>query len=361
MNHRNENHHVVIRTVSKPPKEYKTGEDFRTFVNRFNIYCDLNNIPQEQKTSLLFTLLDTNAFTLATNLRIEDLEDYPRAVEILIRKFESPAGALGNQIRLNNRKQLRNESLIDYFDALCILAQRTNMDQDTQHTKIIETIMDNATDPYVRNKILKLVAQAQDDNWQQEGLWQEFKEKIHALEKIRTLKNYNNLTTPTCSQSYDSDITLLAQRVQALLENPSKNSPTRPEKSNHRATSIPNHHNNSGTVFTPQFRRNFSNQYAYNNTPNYNSNFNLRRFHNNKFRGRFPNQNNRNFPTYFNNRNVYHRENLNRFRHTFSPYQSSYNHMFTRGWTNPRNDPTPRAQPKNFGCGAGVIPRASFA
>ena len=118
------NEPIVMRTWAKPPKEFKYGTDFRTYVQRFELYANLNHIPQAQRASVLLSLLDSHAFNIAQNLSERERADYRRLVAQLTQKFDSPAGELGNQIRLNNRPQLINESLIDYLDALSQLAQR---------------------------------------------------------------------------------------------------------------------------------------------------------------------------------------------------------------------------------------------
>ena len=46
---------IILRTFGKPPKTYNTGEDFRAYVARFQVYADLNNIPEPQRGPLLLT------------------------------------------------------------------------------------------------------------------------------------------------------------------------------------------------------------------------------------------------------------------------------------------------------------------
>ena len=133
---------VIMRAYAKPPKEYKYGSDFRNYLAKFQLYCNLNNIPQPQKAPLLLTLLDAHSFNIANNLHLGDLANFNQVAARLTQKFDSPAGELGNQIRLNSRSQLLNESRTDYLDALTQLAQRTNLEAETQHSKIIETMLE---------------------------------------------------------------------------------------------------------------------------------------------------------------------------------------------------------------------------
>jgi len=189
-----ENEPIVMRSWAKPPKEYRYGTDFRTYVQRFELYANLNRIPLAQRAPLLLTLLDTHAFNIAQNLTARERGDYGRLVAQLTQKFDSPAGELGNQIRLNNRPQLINESLIDYLDALRQLAQRTQLNADTQHTKIMESMMENVNDPRVRQKILKFIAVAHEEHWDQDRLWHHFVEKVRQLEKMKTLANCTKIT-----------------------------------------------------------------------------------------------------------------------------------------------------------------------
>src|SRR6266853_4489039 len=90
---------VIVQTYAKPPKEYKFGSDFRTYIARFELYCQLNNIPDANRAPLLFTLLDTQAFNIARNLQIRNMNDYRQVTAKLIEKFEPiraqpPAGEL---------------------------------------------------------------------------------------------------------------------------------------------------------------------------------------------------------------------------------------------------------------------------
>src|SRR5271156_6698433 len=100
------NQPIVLRSFGKCPREYKTGEDFRAYIARFTMYCDLNNIPIPRRGPLLLTLLDNRAFDSAHNLQIEDLENFAQVREQLITRFDSPAGEIGNQFKLTNRKQM---------------------------------------------------------------------------------------------------------------------------------------------------------------------------------------------------------------------------------------------------------------
>jgi len=146
------------------------------------LYCDLNHIPDLNRAPLLFILLDTQAFNAAQNLHLPGLDDYQQVALALLEKFDSPAGELGHQIRLNNRKQSPNETLSAYLDALTQIAKRTNLDQQTQHNKIIETMLDNAMDPQNKRKILKFMTTAQEQHWDQDQIWENFQQKIKTLE-----------------------------------------------------------------------------------------------------------------------------------------------------------------------------------
>jgi hypothetical protein len=342
-----EGNQIIIRTLSKPPKEYKEGQDFRIFAEKFHLYCELNQIPMETRAQLLLTLLDGRSFRLANNL---GLDDYQELVEALTRKFDSPAGELGNQIKLNNRKQKYSESLSEYLDALCLLAQRTNLEIQGQHQKIIETIMENANDPKVREKILKLLAHAQERHWEDDALWHAFKQKIESLEKIRALKQFTN--TP---DSGTSEINTLTQKVNELLNKKepvnsqkqptSKYDFTPPSKqtyvnSSHNRWQQPYYHKNHTPPTYPNRRDDFVFSYLPNrgrNNPYFQHHYNPNFRHQNFFR-----------------------TNHHRIQGQ-SPYMQPYHPTFrARPWFS-RNVTTPRYQPKNSGCGAGDIAETTLA
>ena len=147
------NRRLVLRSLSKPPKEFKFGTNFLEFLDRFKYYCALNNIPDEQKGVLLLTLLDSHSFQIVSNMNL-DLLHFDRVGQKLTEKFDSPAGELGNKIGLNSRHQLVNESPVEFLDALIQLAHRTELDLPAQHAKIIEVMMENTNDTGVREKIV---------------------------------------------------------------------------------------------------------------------------------------------------------------------------------------------------------------
>ena len=184
----------IIRTLAKPPKEYKFGSDFRTFLDRFNLYCGLNHIGDAQKGPLLFTLLDTHSFTIAHNIQINNMHDYDFIVQQLLEKFDSPAGELGNTMRLNGRHQLLNETPMEYLDALTQLARRTHLNIPSQRTKIIEITMENTNDPEVKTKIIKLLTKGHEQEWNPKRTWHAFEHLIKNLQQIRTITDYSKHT-----------------------------------------------------------------------------------------------------------------------------------------------------------------------
>ena len=68
--------HIILRTFGKCPKIFKFGDDFRAYMDRFNIYADMNNIPNNQRAPLLLTLLDDHSFNIASNLQLENFQNY---------------------------------------------------------------------------------------------------------------------------------------------------------------------------------------------------------------------------------------------------------------------------------------------
>jgi hypothetical protein len=205
---------LILRSFGKCPKTYKTGEDFRGYITRFQLYADLNNIPEQQRGPLLITLLDNHSFDTVTAMQLPNFNNFDRLRDLLIAKFDLAAGQLGNQLRLNARKQLPNESISDYLDSLSQLATRTNLDVEVQHTKIIETIMTNARDPKIRNKVLKFVSQIQDDHLDDRERWQTFVALIEQLNKMQALQSYTSSTDLT----KESDIVCeLSRKIDTLM------------------------------------------------------------------------------------------------------------------------------------------------
>src|SRR5438477_6388668 len=210
-----EGHPIILRSLGKCPKNYNFGDDFRAYVARFTMYANLNNIPHEQRAQLLFTLLDNKSFDVANNLGLHNLHEFNRVVERLISKFDPPAGELGSQLRLNSRKQLIHESLTDYFDALLLLARKTNLNEEAQHTKIIETVFTGAQDPAVRKKVIKFIAHAQDQQLTNQEKWFQFNALIKQITKLNALEAY----TTTSQLLKDSEtVAVLNNKLDNLLK-----------------------------------------------------------------------------------------------------------------------------------------------
>ena len=113
-------------------------------------------------------------------------------VELLTQKFDSPAGEIGNVFRLNGRKQLINESLSDYLEALMMLARKTNINEDEQHNKIIDTVLEHAKEPKIRKKVLKWVSKAHELHYDDEERWRHFNELIKGINKLAALEAYTS-------------------------------------------------------------------------------------------------------------------------------------------------------------------------
>jgi len=310
---------VVMRTYAKPPKEYKFGTDFRTYLARFILYCNLNRIPEQQRGPLLFTLLDSHSFNIANNLQIHNMRDFEQVVEQLTQKFDSPAGELGNQIRLNNRKQLLNESLTDYLDTLIQMGQLTAMDNNTQHEKVMETMLEHCSDPDVKQKILKVISRAQDEHWDPDRKWENFLDKIKFLEKMKALGNYAK-TAPLPSEignDWEDKINQLSEKIQNL-------------------TVVRNNSQNKGKQMNPQHNRSLNppaKEYNNQNFRNFPTNNNWR--NNNRpyrtFNSRFQR------PNYFSPRSSYTNYQSPNFRYqrNYTPRINNFNTNYRQSTLNP--------------------------
>jgi hypothetical protein len=360
----NEDHRpIVMRSFGKCPKSFSLGENFRSFIDRFRMYSDLNQIPVNQRGPLLFTLLDNKAFDTASNLQLDHLENFNHLVEQLIIKFDSPAGAMGNQFKLNSRKQKLNESLLDYMEALMTLARTTNLEGEAQQTKIIETMFEHSRDPKVRSKILKFLNQAQEYHWDDDHRWVQFVELITRINKLSALEAYT-----ATSRNFESDSVFeLSKKVDSLMAMQQKQNASKPEvkllpptTSNPPSSQIQWTPTSESQVFnnSPRFQpqnSNFSqkvqtNQNGYYNPP-FQSNNNARVYNNRSYDsyGNYHNQQNFNprdqFSQNWNTRNRFPQNRNVQVNYKppfqrFTPYFRNYN--------NYRYNPYQNYQPNTF-------------
>ena len=114
--------------------------------------------------------------------------------------------------------------LTDYLDELIHLAQRTEMDQQTQHTKIIESMLENVNQPEIRKKIFKFLSTAQDGHWDAARLWHQFVIKIKTWQKLQSLDLYA-ITSEASAETSNINMLELAENVQKIkwAENSSVN------------------------------------------------------------------------------------------------------------------------------------------
>jgi hypothetical protein len=283
-------------------------------------------------------------------LQLHNLHEFNRIVERLISKFDPPAGELGTQLRLNSRKQLINESLTDYFDALLLLARKTNLNEEAQHTKIIETVFTGAQDPAVRKKIIKFIAHAQDQQLTNQEKWFHFNALIKQITKLNALEAY----TTTSQLFKDSEtVAVLNNKLDNLIKcqqklgncsiNAEKESLPRQNYQNEPRSQLSGYRNASGysprNNYSQYHNSQFSNQSHSNNNHLSSNNMNYQKHY---YDSRQPWSNNRNFTNsnYQNSRPVFYPHHSfyagNRFSRQhlqprqYQPQYSSFNKQYDR-------------------------------
>ena len=283
------------------------------------------------------------------------------------RQFDSPAGPLGNQFRLNNRKQLPNESLSDFVDALKLIAQGSTWNPEEQQLKIIETTLENANEPIIKNKLLKLLSQAQDEHWNIGRKWNRFNEKIKNLDKFKALEQYSKIDNPEISKDSQA-IFQLSQQVQALMALQKSNKPNDQVNARRVDTSRDDSLNNNNQHKPDQFAQK-QNQPSQSNFQNRNWNNGSTGYSNNQmqpFRNRYFQNNwysNRSYfrpSAPFNNQrfNSYQRSNFGpnfQFRNNFRSNNNQNFRFPQRQYYQPSRDYQRFPNSKNANGGAGQI------
>jgi uncharacterized protein YcgL (UPF0745 family) len=206
-----------VRIIGKCPKSYQLSQDFRTFVAKFRLYCNLNLVPEAQRATLLFTLLDGQAFEIATTMQFENMNNFEHVAEALIQKYENPSGSMGHLFKLNARKQLHSESLQEYLQALTQLAQKTTLNEEAQHNKIIEQVMNNASCDKVKLKVIKFLSTAQQQQLDHQETWTNFQELIHRIAKYSELERYSGRDVEP--DPFSEKIFQLTTKINELMAN----------------------------------------------------------------------------------------------------------------------------------------------
>src|SRR5271156_2202513 len=214
-------HRPVFRNLGKCPKSFQKGMDFRAYLAKFRLYCNLNHIQEAQRAPLLFTLLDGEAFDTVTSMQIRNMENFNRVSEQLVQKFENPAGSMGHLFKLNNRKQMFAETLLEYFQALIQLAMKTNLDEQGQRNKVIELIMNNSKDSKTKMKVINFLSTVQELHLDDQEKWTNFKALIHRMAKYSELEKYSDKVTD--AEGLDHKIFLLNQQLEKLNSNTCQN------------------------------------------------------------------------------------------------------------------------------------------
>ena len=107
--------------------EFRPGADrLSVYLERFDLYCTTNSVPDAKKVSLLLTVIGGQVYTLLYDLFAPDspaTKDYAAIVEKLKTHFEpKPTNVLTHRYTFHRRNQGPNESIADYVAELRRLA-----------------------------------------------------------------------------------------------------------------------------------------------------------------------------------------------------------------------------------------------
>ena len=190
-------------------------------------------------------------------------------------------------------------------------------------------MMEHSSDPYVKQKILKFISQAQDEHWAPDRKWNQFVEKIKRLEKIKALGNYAKIATasPEPNNDWEDKINQLSEKVQnlAITRN---NLQCKEKQTNPQHNRSPNP---PAKVYNNQNFQNFPrNNFNWRNNGQYGT-YNLRFQRPNNFSPRYPYTNyrptnfsyQRNYPPRINNFNTNYRQSTPK-SFTHNPYFNNY-------------------------------------
>jgi hypothetical protein len=251
----------------KPPRQYKTTDDFHNFINRTEFWFTLTQVPIPQRAPVLLTLLDDHAFEIASGLELGDLREYDNVKARLLERFAAAAGPIGYRTKLKNRLQLSTETPREFLERITVLADKCQYTQEEKRNKILETLTDNTRDQEVRDALLKLKIRIPVDRWNTVEAYNLAIDKINDLEKRMSLATINKVSKLRVAMA-----TIHEETPQALTSE-TRNQPQQA---------------NSVQVVTNRPPRPFSTTFRRGNTGNFR---NMRYFHNSNLNYRRNNYN----------------------------------------------------------------------
>ena len=106
--------------------------------------------------------------------------------------------------------------MLDYLDALKLLARNTALEEEIQQEKIMDTLLRNGRDPKIRTEILKFVTQSQDRNLDAEHKWEEFNQLIKQINKLHALETYTAESQLAKDADAIHELTLKVEKLMAI-------------------------------------------------------------------------------------------------------------------------------------------------
>ena len=121
---------------------YKSGGDIETFINRYEQFCETQNIAEDQKAKLILSALDDITFTvIIRELNETERKEYKKVREHLLKRFDVLKEKGQRRLQLRQAKRKIGQDLQSFYTDILSLAAKA---YPGPHTKEQAQIADDA-------------------------------------------------------------------------------------------------------------------------------------------------------------------------------------------------------------------------
>ena len=205
------------KIVVRQPPEFKLNgdQDFVTWYAQFKNFASAVKIDDKEQFKALVTYLDSSAFTLVSNIKIEDATmQNPDLFKPILEKALKNEDELPARLALKYRVQEQKESLTEYATALSKLALKAALPDTTKEQTLVDAFCTGVRNTDLSVKLLE----------------SQFATLSLALEqslKIQGASNIRKLVRPnTSSSTGQADIEILAADSSERASNSNNGAPS---------------------------------------------------------------------------------------------------------------------------------------
>lgn len=132
-------------------------ESWTNYVERFELYCEANDVPPQKKTVMFLTVMGSKMYNIFRDICSPEKprhQSFEKITEMVRQHLEpKPSSIYVERIKFGNCRQENDESLRDYIEKLKILATNCNFEDDIM-TRIRDQFLIGVNSERIRNRLL---------------------------------------------------------------------------------------------------------------------------------------------------------------------------------------------------------------